>query len=230
MTIINKKADCCVVIPAYCEERRIAKVVQSVKAYIDCVVVVDDGSNDNTAEEATSAGAVVVKLDYNSGKGVALESGFKWAHDNGYEFLITMDGDGQHAAEDLPSFLSACKDGKYDVLIGNRMWNSKEMPFVRRITNKVMSWLLSRKMKQKVPDTQSGYRLYKCSVIKDVKCRSLRFNAESEILMILAMKSAVIGSVPIKVIYGDEKSKINPVKDTVRFFRMLRKFRKENRK
>lgn len=225
-----KNDDCCVIIPAYREQGRIGTVVREVKGYIDSVVVIDDGSPDKTADEAATSGAVVVKHDINSGKGVALESGFEWAYKKGYKFLITMDADGQHAAEDLPAFLSAYNDGEYDVIIGNRMWGSEDMPLVRRITNKIMSWLLSRRMKQYVPDTQSGYRLYACKVIKDIKCRSLRFNAESEILLILAAKNVAIGAIPIKVIYGDEKSKINPLKDTVRFFRMLRKFRKENRK
>jgi glycosyltransferase involved in cell wall biosynthesis len=225
-----KNIDGCVIIPAYREQGRIGAVVHDVKAYIDCVVVVDDGSADNTAAEAAAAGAIVIKHDENSGKGVALETGFEWAYRNEYKFLVTMDADGQHAAEDLPAFLSSYNEGLYDVVIGNRMWDSADMPLVRRVTNKIMSWLLSRRMKQYVPDTQSGYRLYACDVIKDIRCRSLRFNAESEILLILAAKNIAIGAVPIKVIYGDEKSKINPVKDTVRFFRMLRKFRKENKK
>ena len=226
----NKNDDCCVIIPAYCEEKHIGRVVLDVKEHISCVVVIDDGSADNTTAEAESTGAVVLKQEENMGKGAALERGFEWAYDNGYKFLITMDADGQHAAEDLPKFLSAYAEGEYDVLIGSRMWDSEDIPLVRRITNKFMSWLLSRKMKQQVPDTQSGYRLYVCSAIKDIKCRALRFNAESEILLILATKDIKIGSVPIKVIYNDEVSKINPIKDTVRFFRMLRRFRKEQKK
>ncbi len=226
----NKNVAGCVIIPAYHEEGRIGQVVRDVKEYIDCVVVVDDGSSDDTAKEATAAGAVVLEHKVNMGKGVALENGFEWAYDNGYEFLITMDADGQHAAEDLPKFLSVYAEGEYDILIGNRMWDSEDMPLVRRLTNKFMSWLLSRRMKQRVPDTQCGYRLYACSAIKDIKCRSLRFNAESEILLVLASRNKRIGSVPIKVIYNDEVSKINPVKDTFRFFRMLRKFRKEQKK
>ena len=98
--------------------------------------------------------------------------------------------------------------------------------FVRRMTNKFMSWLLSRKMGQLVPDTQSGFRLYKCDVLKFLNIESDRFTADSEFLLNLAEAGVLIGAAPIKVIYGDEKSKISPVKDTIRFFKMLSKYRK----
>ena len=225
-----KNDDCCVIIPAYREQGRIEEVVKSVKEYIDCVVVIDDGSDDNTADEAAAAGAAVLKHEENKGKGAALENGFEWAQDNGYEFLITMDADGQHAPEDLPTFIAGYREGVYHVLVGNRMGHRDDMPLVRRMTNRFMSWLISRVMHQYVADTQCGYRLYRCDVLKDVVCESARFDAESEILLMLAMRNVKMGSVPIKVIYGDEVSKINPVKDTVRFFRMLRKFRREQQK
>ena len=229
-TMKNKNDDCCVIIPAYREQGRIGEVVKSVKEYINCVVVIDDGSDDDTATEATAAGAVVLKQEENKGKGAALENGFEWARDNGYEFLITMDADGQHAPEDLPAFVDTYRQGMYHVLVGNRMGHCDDMPLVRRITNRFMSWLISRVMHQYVADTQCGYRLYQCSVLENISCASARFDAESEILLILASRNIKMGSVPIKVIYGDEVSKINPIKDTVRFFKMLRKFRKEQKK
>ena len=116
------------------------------------------------------------------------------------------------------------------MIVGNRMAHKDEMPFIRRLTNRFMSWLISRVIKQYVPDTQCGYRLYQCDVLEGVKCRSSRFDAESEILMMLSARNIKIGSAPVTVVYDDEVSKINPVKDTIRFFRMLRKFRKEQKK
>lgn len=225
----NRNDDGCVIIPAYNEHGRIGQVVKAVKEYISCVVVIDDGSDDDTAKEATTAGAIVLKHEENKGKGVALENGFEWARANGYDFLVTMDADGQHASEDLPVFITSYKQGGVPVLVGNRMGHHDNMPLVRHLTNRFMSWLISRVMHQYVADTQCGYRLYKCDVLENIECESAHFDAESEILLMLAARNVKMGSVPIKVIYGDEVSKINPVKDTVRFFRMLRKFRKEKK-
>lgn len=225
MSTLNK--NCCVIIPGYREQGRIGPVVELVRNMVATVVVVDDGSDDDTAGEARSAGAVVLVHEVNRGKGAALDTGFRWAREEGYEFIIAMDADGQHAPEDIPAFIAEYRRNKVPVLIGNRMDNTVNMPLIRRWTNRTMSWLLSREMGQFVPDTQCGYRLYRCDVLEGVSCGSARFDAESEMLLALAGKGVRIGSVPIRVIYGDEKSKINPARDTVRFFRMLRRFRKE---
>jgi len=221
--------ECCVIIPGYREQDRIGPVVRAVRHFIPDVVVVDDGSDDGTAGEARDAGAFVLVHDVNAGKGAALDTGCRWARERGVEFMITMDADGQHAPEDIPAFISEYRKNVFPVLIGNRMSNPVDMPLVRRWTNRVMSWLLSREMGQSVPDTQCGFRLYRCAVLEGVSCGSARFDAESEILLELAAKGIRIGSVPIRVIYGDERSKINPVKDTIRFFGMLKEFKRRGR-
>ncbi len=212
----------CVLIPAYNEGKRIAAVVCDVLKVCPNVVVVDDGSPDNTADAAHAAGATAVLVQNpNQGKGAALNRGFQHAREMGYEFVVTVDGDGQHAAEDIPAFIDAYAQG-VPVIIGNRMSDTATMPFIRRLTNRFMSWLISRKMGQRVPDTQNGFRLYKTSVIPEMQTGSQRFAAESEILLELAANGVKMGAVPIQVIYRDEKSKINPIKDTWRFFKMLR--------
>jgi len=212
----------CVLVPAYNEGERIAAVVKDVLKVCPNVVVVDDGSPDNTADAARDAGATAVLVQNpNQGKGAALNRGFEHAREMGYEFVVTVDGDGQHAADDIPAFIDAYGAG-VPVIIGNRMSDTATMPFIRRLTNRFMSWLISRKMGQRVPDTQNGFRLYKTSVIPEMQTGSQRFAAESEILLELAANGVKMGAVPIQVIYRDEKSKINPVKDTWRFFKMLR--------
>jgi hypothetical protein len=108
------------------------------------------------------------------------------------------------------------------------MADPKGMPLARKLTNIFMSWYLGRQMGQHVPDTQSGFRLYAAQTLPFLATQSTRYAAESETLLRLAVNKIKIGSVPIKVIYRDEKSKINPLRDTVRFFRMVRRFRKEN--
>ena len=211
----------CMLIPAYKEGERIAEVVRDVLKVCPNVVVVDDGSPDDTAEVAEKAGATVLVQEVNRGKGAALNRGFEYAREKGYEFVVTLDGDGQHAADDIPAFIDAYAQGT-PVIIGNRMSDTSAMPLIRRLTNRFMSWLISRKMGQRVPDTQNGFRLYKTDVIPEMQTGSQRFAAESEILLELAANGVRMGAVPIKVIYRDEKSKINPVKDTWRFFKMLR--------
>lgn len=220
----------CIVVPAFREEKRIGDVVRRIRAHVPDVVVVDDGSGDGTAAEAERAGAIVLRHPVNQGKGVALATGFKYARERGYEALVTMDADGQHDPEDLPGFLEAYQRTGIPVLIGNRMADVQGMPWVRRWTNRFMSWLLSRIMGQYVPDTQCGYRLYRCDILPFLSAGSERFAAESEVLLHLSQRGVRMDAVRIRTIYGDEKSKIHPGADTLRFFGMLLRFRREERK
>lgn len=216
----------CIIMPAFHEAAHIADVVRRVKQVCPDVIVVDDGSGDATAAEAESAGATVLKHAVNQGKGAAIITGCRHALEQGYELAVVMDADGQHDPGDIPAFLDAYRATGDKVIIGNRMGGAAAMPFVRRMTNRFMSWLLSRRMQQKVPDTQSGFRLYARDVLGMLDVESKRFAAESEVLLNLAEQGIRIGSVPIRVIYGDERSKINPVRDTFRFFGMLRRHKR----
>ncbi|MEI6166792.1 MAG: glycosyltransferase family 2 protein [bacterium] len=215
----------CVIIPAYREAGRIGAVVEGVRAFVPDVLVVDDGSPDETAGQAERAGAIVIRHETNCGKGAALETGFRSARERGFEFAITLDGDGQHAPSDLPAFIQEFRKSGTPVLIGTRMSDTRSMPWVRRLTNRFMSWLLSREMGQRVPDTQCGYRLYVLAVVPELSAQSRRFAAESEILMELSRRGVKIGSVPIATIYGSEQSKIHPIKDAILFLKMLHHFR-----
>lgn len=216
----------CAVIPAYNEAGRIGSVVRRVKARLADVLVVDDGSADGTADEAGQAGAEVLRLSPNQGKGKALAAGFAHATGKGFECVITLDADGQHDPDDIPVFIAEYEKSGTPVLVGSRMADPRGMPLVRKLTNRFMSRLLSWRMGVAVPDTQSGYRLYRCDRIPRVSI-SARYAAESEILLRLAARGVAIGAVPIRVIYGDEKSKINPIRDTIRFFRMLREVERD---
>lgn len=229
--IQNQKFDfkAAVMIPAFNEQGRIGQVVHRVREFVDDILVVDDGSTDATAAEAEAAGARVIKHEGNRGKGVALNTGFADVRARGFDVVITLDADGQHDPADLPRFLEAYQRTGFPVLVGNRMASSDTMPLVRRMTNRFMSWLLSREMKQYVPDTQCGYRLFRCDVIPLVATHSERFAAESEILLHVAERGIRIGAIGVATIYRDEKSKISPIKDTLRFFRMLSDYRRNRR-
>ncbi len=218
----------CVLIPAYNEEKRVGAVVRETLEYCPDVVVIDDGSPDDTDRAAAEAGATVLEHVHNQGKGAALQTGFDYAREHGYDLAITMDADGQHAPSDIPAFLQAYERTHSPVLVGNRMGNVGAMPPHRRFVNRFMSDLLSRVMGQYVPDSQCGFRLYHRSAFPEgpYDAHSQRFAAESEILLRLSLQGRKIGAVVIQTIYGDEKSKVHPFFDTIRFFRMLHRFRK----
>lgn len=211
----------CAVVPAYREETRIADVVSRIRSQPVDVVVVDDGSPDGTAAAAERAGARVLRHPVNRGKGEALATGFRHAREQQYEVVLTLDADGQHDPAEIPKFLEAYQRTRIPVLIGSRMADTTTMPRLRRWTNRFMSRLLSRSMGQYIPDTQCGFRLYRCDVLPLVSTGAPRFEAESEILLNLAGRGVRMDSVRIRTIYGDEKSKIRPGRDTVRFFAML---------
>ena len=217
-------SDGMILIPAYQEGARIGPLVRCVRSFASRIVVVDDGSRDDTAAAAREAGAEVLVHPVNKGKGAALQTGFQYAREQGASFVLTMDGDGQHAPADIPVFIEAFATQGCAAIVGNRMDDPSKMPLVRRLTNRFMSWLLSRKMGQLVPDTQNGFRLYRTDVIPPMQDGDSRFAAESEILLILSQHGVRIDSVPVQVIYGDECSKIRPLRDTLRFWNMLRTF------
>lgn len=220
----------CAIIPAYQEQERIRSVVQNTLQYIQIVVVIDDGSTDETAREAAAAGAIVIKHAKNLGKGEALNTGFAYALKQKFDYIITMDADGQHDPADIPRFIETFRRMGYPVLVGNRMADPRGMPQIRKLTNRFMSWYLSRQMGQNVSDTQCGYRLYAGSVLPFLAAKSSRYAAESETLLQVASKKLKIGNVPIAVIYRGEKSKIRPCRDTIRFFMMVWRLRKEFKK
>jgi glycosyltransferase involved in cell wall biosynthesis len=148
----------------------------------------------------------------------------------GYDAIITLDGDGQHDPDEIPVFIEAYERTGIPVLIGNRMADVQDMPLIRRWTNRFMSWMLSRSMGQYIPDTQCGYRLYRCDLIPYLSAESSRFAAESEILLHLAERGVRMDSVRIKTIYADGQSKINPITDTVRFFTMIIQYEQRRRR
>jgi glycosyltransferase involved in cell wall biosynthesis len=213
---------CAVVIPCFNEARTIRSLVSAVRRHIDTVIVVDDGSRDATAEEAESAGATVVRLAHNSGKGTALQSGLRRADDLGKTFAVTMDGDGQHSPEDLPGFLHVSGPDEVDLVIGNRMQSNRAMPWLRRFVNRWMSRRISRLAGQELPDSQCGYRLIRIATWKSLDLVTSGFEIESEMLLAFVRHRATIRFVPIQTIYKSEQSKIHPIRDTVRWFRWWR--------
>ncbi len=211
----------CVIIPTYNEAKGIGRLVKEIRLQNLDVLVVDDGSSDNTSQIAKDGGAIVLRNEKNQGKGASLIKGFNYALTNEYDAVITMDGDGQHLPEDIPYFMRLAKYSDSAIFIGNRMQKIKNMPLVRLITNRFMSWFLSCLAKQRIPDTQCGFRLLKKEVLKRVNLVTSKYETESEILIKSSRLGFKIESVPIKSIYTHEISQINPFIDTLRFIRLI---------
>lgn len=211
----------CVIIPTYNEAEKISQIIEDIKKQELAVLVIDDGSNDNTSRLAEDSGAKVLKHFCNQGKGASLLKGFEYGLNNDFDAVITMDGDGQHLPEDIPYFIRLAKYSESAIFIGNRMQKTKNMPRLRLLTNRFMSWVVSRLAGQNIPDTQCGFRLIKRDVLKKVKLATSKYETESEILIKSSRLGFKIESVPIKTIYSGEKSQINPFIDTIRFFRFI---------
>jgi glycosyltransferase involved in cell wall biosynthesis len=213
-----------VVMPAYNEARFIGQLVRQLTGMSIQILVVDDGSTDGTGGIAGEAGARVIRLEHNSGKGAALAAGFQYAWEGGYDAVVTLDSDGQHDPADVLRFFDTYNRTGIPVLVGNRTFDRHRMPWLRRFTNHVMSRMINRHMRQYIADTQNGFRLYQTDVINMVRSESTGFAAESEILLKLDEIGIRMGSVPVAAIYGTERSYIRPLHDTRLFFRMMRKY------
>ncbi|MBC8436258.1 MAG: glycosyltransferase family 2 protein [Candidatus Omnitrophica bacterium] len=211
----------CVLIPTFNEAGAIGSLIEKILRHDLSVIVVDDGSRDNTSVIAREKGAVVLRNPANEGKGASLKKGFNFALEQNYDAVITMDGDGQHRPDDIPYFMRLAQYSQSGIFIGNRMSRSANMPLLRLLTNKFMSWLISAIAKQRIPDTQCGFRLIKKEVLERLKLRTSKYETESEILIKAARAGFKVESVPIKSVYSGEKSKINPFVDTLRFVRFI---------
>ncbi len=208
----------CVVIPIYNEAEAIGGIVKSVRIKgFDCVVI-DDGSDDRGGAIAKEKGAVVITHDKRSGKGCSLRDGFNYVLAHDYDGVIAMDGDGQHDSADIEGFVKKAGEDPDSVITGSRMANPKGMPLVRLIVNRTMSAMISAVCHQRVPDTQCGFRYIGRRLLKEIKLSCSDFEIESEVLIEASRKGFKIYSVPIKTIYNNEISKINPFVDTIRFF------------
>jgi glycosyltransferase involved in cell wall biosynthesis len=212
----------CAIIPCFNEGAAIRRIVRATKAYVGTVLVVDDCSTDDTAAEAEAAGAIVLRHPRNLGKGAALKTAFREAAARGFAAAVTLDGDGQHDTSEIPLFIEAYQAGNCHLVLGNRMDDTRSMPFVRRYTNRFTSWAISRMVGVPIRDTQCGFRLIGLDFWQATRLDSCRFDLESEILIKACRSGAKVKQVRVRTIYfGTDASKINPVIDTWRFFHIL---------
>lgn len=219
----------CAIIPAYNEQDQIGNVVRGIRKQVEQVYVIDDGSDDATAQKAKEAGATVISHLRNQGKGAAISTGIQAFLQTQNEAFVILDADAQHDWEELPAFIQKMEQTHADIVIGNRMRRTAGMPLIRKWTNQFTSSIISKLCGQTVEDSQCGYRLIQRNVVQDIKLSLHRFDAESEFLIQAARAGYKIEQVPIKTIYrGDESSKIKPIRDTIRFFKMVWKYRRSH--
>ena len=199
------------IIPAYNEEDALANVINNTLQYVDKVIVVNDGSKDNTAEVAENAGAELINHPTNLGKGEALKSGFNAISND--SFIITIDGDGQHNPDEIPDLLKPIIDDGADLVNGSRYMNGPEenTPAYRRVGQKVLDIATNISAGTKVTDSQSGFRAFSPKAKNCFRFKDTGFGIESEMLVDAAEAGLKIVEVPITVRYDLDGSTKDPI-------------------
>jgi glycosyltransferase involved in cell wall biosynthesis len=210
----------CVIIPTYNNETTLEKVIIEVSEYTNNIIVVNDGSTDNTAA-IIDRFAAIQKVGYakNVGKGWALRQAFKYAIEKGYKYAITIDSDGQHFAKDLPTFIDKLATEKNAIIIGARNMDQASVPGGSTFGNKVSNFWFKVETGINSPDTQSGYRLYPLDTIKKMHFITRKYEFEIEVLVKCAWAGVDVLSVPVTVYYPPKEERIShfrPYKDFIR--------------
>jgi 5-formyltetrahydrofolate cyclo-ligase len=216
-----------ILIPAYNEDRYIRGVLEDCLEYNTDIIVVDDGSRDNTVDiinEFTGGLAsrvLLIRHGKNKGKGEALKTGFSYAAAKKYRGVITIDADGQHDVSEIAAFLNAAAAKDPDIIVGSRFQNIRGMPFIRLATNFFTSWIISAIAGRKINDVQSGFRFIGYRAL-NIKLETKNFETEPEILLKASWLGYRIMNIPISTIYHkDFVSHVNPLIDTCKFFRLV---------
>ena len=212
-----------ILIPAYDAAACLGATLRSVMPLAGAgrVAVVDDGSRDATAAVAEREGAVCLRHESNRGKGTALMTGLAWARERGWEWAVTMDADGQHAASDLEAFWNAPVAADTGIVVGRRGIRGTRMPWHRRFSNAVTTRMISRLARRPVYDAQCGFRMYRLSALEAMGLpREGRFEWESQALVLCGRRGFSIVPVDIATVYTDNGSHMRLLADTLRFLRM----------
>lgn len=191
-----------IIIPAYNEEKRIAKVLKNAKSSKLPIIVIDDGSEDKTFLVAKKSGVEVLRHKINLGKGAAMKTGAEAAFSMGANAVIFMDSDGQHRASDLPKFIKALKSGKYDVVFGSRDLTDKA-PLIRSLGNKLASYLISLLFGIYVHDLICGFRAVTKKAYKKLNWESATYGVETEMVVKTGLLGLKYCEVPVQTVYYD---------------------------
>ena len=190
-----------VIIPAYNEENSVGRVVEEVKTYIpqEDILVINDGSTDLTSEKARASGAMVLDLPFNLGIGGAMQAGYKYAFENGYDIAIQVDGDGQHDPKEIPKLLQALEEKKVDMVIGSRFLSISgfKSSLMRRVGISILSKTISWIVGQRMTDPTSGFRAANREAIRLFASNYPQDYPEPEVLVLLSRYGLKMVEVPI---------------------------------
>jgi glycosyltransferase involved in cell wall biosynthesis len=212
-------AETLLVCPSYNAEKSLPELIQRVEALygLNDLLIVDDGSLDSTAGFLSRNQYRYLRLSPNQGKGAALRAGYDWAGRNGYHNVLAFDSDLQHAPEDIPNFISQHRKEPQALLLGRRNFRSGSMPLMRQLSNNTTSLVISIFSGARIRDSQCGFRLTPLQLLKYAPATSKRFMYESETLFMLGVCGAKIRETPVRVIYNDSHSYINPLLGIIKF-------------
>lgn len=213
----------CAIIPSYNVEQTIAEVIARVNQFIpfNDIIVIDDGSGDQTAKIAGQFGVIVIQNKTNHGKGFSLKKGFHHAIENHYNAVITLDADLQHDPLEIPKFIDCYFQSHAELVLGDRTGDFSEMPLDRQFSNKTTSLIISVLTGTRVRDSQTGYRMMKTDVLSKISLVSNRYETESELLVKALLRGFRIAHVPIRTIYNNQQSHIHRFRDTLRFLKIV---------
>ena len=191
------------VVPAYNEAKTIGLVIPDLKRYVQEIIVVNDGSFDETEKIAKFSGVIVLSHAINRGLGASLQTGFKKALEKNADYILTFDADGQHRSSDIPRLLESLEKEEADVAIGSRIFSKKNTPLIRKIYNKIADYIGFVIFGLYVRDTQSGLRLFRKDALMKLRPLGDRMEISSEIIGEIGRLKLKIVEVPIQEIYTD---------------------------
>lgn len=213
--------NCCVLIPTYNNAQTLLMVIDEVKLYTSNIIVINDGSTDNTEQILSGVqGIEVIGYPVNQGKGFALRTGIKYAQQKGYRYAISIDSDGQHFASDIPLFIYKIELSPDSLLVGARNLRQENMPKKNTFGNKFSNFWFRFQTGIKLPDTQSGYRLYPIEKMKGTNYFTKKYEFEIEVMVKAAWKGINVEAVPIGVYYAEEGKRISHFRPFKDFFRI----------
>lgn len=213
MTVGVEENEVCAVIPTYQNAKTLLKVVADVHRVVDTVFVVDDGSNDGTAallDKATGNERPEKVLTHpkNCGKGAALKTGLTYARQQGFRYAVTVDADGQHRADDIPALLKAVEEEPDALAIGSRGLQHENMPAKSTFANRFSNFWFALQTLQRLPDTQSGLRIYPLRRLHGLRWMSARYEAELTLLVFSAWAGVKLLPVPVSVYYPPRDQRV----------------------
>lgn len=214
-----------IVIPAYNEAKFIGRVIEDISAATPNIpiLVVNDGSTDDTRRVVQHYDVSLVEHQQNFGKGEAIKTAFSFAQQNKFDWIIFLDGDGQHPPQYLSDFVEKISHDQVDAVLGNRQTRSLDMPIHRLLSNGITSIMISLSAGQRILDSQCGFRAVRTNKMHGINFEADGFQIESELLIKLGKSGARFSHVPIETIYGEESSSINLVADTLKFIKLILK-------